>query len=526
MYISELTRRLCTQDLYPFVLQNKKKLAWTVHFSGICDWVPGSDEVVTSATLRAVWKYIEKFGSLPAGAGGVKDYVISNPDYLQEFSQGDEGRGDSARVTEQLDLLKGGWEPPVGSLRGMDTLVLLEKTFSKVRGTWHSALYDKAGRIANGLAAFEWREGKDKKEERGPAAAMKWLRMQWTKDFADESPPVDGFLHENMQAVREGFSDRMDEKAATGRFALGIEHLDSSLMVGRQALRFIGIVGQAGDGKTSLANFIAYNWLKQGANGLYVSTEHTPRQVWDAMTYLHSTRPEYEGRILPIPKAWDDKRVTPADIEFMRQVTFDLENRRNLPGKLEVKEFPSRDWDTIADWMAVYNGKNRYDFLVLDYITRMEIPGDPRWKDQGMRDLIHRIQKMTRNFDEARGLMVVSPVQITKESYKEAMKGDFKEGQGHYTLEAIRTYSELKDDMDLILTVWSDSDMKTSGQIEVACIKKREGRQPPAVTMTLQPTGAFTLKDEDASGERIAASAQAVAEVRVFGDLADDMPQY
>jgi hypothetical protein len=80
--------------------------------------------------------------------------------------------------------------------------------------------------------------------------------------------------------------------------------------------------------------------------------------------------------------------------------------------------------------------------------------------------------------------------------------------------------------MDLILTVWSDSDMKTSGQIEVACIKKREGRQPPAVTMTLQPTGAFTLKDEDASGERIAASAQAVAEVRVFGDLADDMPQY
>jgi hypothetical protein len=44
--------------------------------------------------------------------------------------------------------------------------------------------------------------------------------------------------------------------------------------------------------------------------------------------------------------------------------------------------------------------------------------------------------------------------------------------------------------------------------------------------MTLQPTGAFTLKDEDASGERIAASAQAVAEVRVFGDLADEMPQY
>jgi len=524
MYISELTQRLCTQDLYPFVLQNKKKLAWTVQFSKIYDWVPESDEVVTSATLRAVWKYIEKFNSLPAGPGAVEDYVVNNPDYLKEFSQGEEGKDDSTKAIEQLELLKG-WKPPVESLRGMDVLVLLETVFAKVRGKWHSALYEKAGRIANGLAAFEWREGREKKEERGPAAAMKWLRMQWTKDFADESPTVDGFLHENMQAVREGFSDRMDEKAVTGRFALGVPHLDSNLIVGRQALRFIGIVGQAGDGKTSLANFIAYNWLKQGANGLYVSTEHTPKQVWDAMTYLHSSHSDYESRVLPSPKAWDDRRVTPDDVEFMRQVTYDLEGRRNLPGKLEVKEFPSRDWDTIADWMAVYNSKNEYDFLVLDYITRMEVPGDPRWKDQGMRDLIHRIQKMSRNFDEARGLMIVSPVQITKESYKEAMKGEFKEGQGHYTLEAIRTYSELKDDMDLILTVWSDNDMKASGQIEVACIKKREGRQPPAATMRLSPTGAFTLKDEDASGERTAI-AQAAAEVRAFGDMADEMPSY
>ncbi len=524
MHISELTRRLCGQDLYPFVLQNKKKLAWTVHFSSVCDWIPGSDEVVTSATVKAVWKYIEKFGSLPAGPGGVRDYIVNNPDYLKEFSQGDEGRGDSTKAIEQLELLKE-WVPPVESLRGMDILVLLETVFAKVRGTWHSALYNKAGRIANGLAAFEWREGREKREERGPAAAMKWLRMQWTKDFADEAPPVDGFLHENMQAVREGFSDRLDEKAATGRFTMGVDHLDSSLIVGRQALRFIGIVGQAGDGKTSLANFIAYNWLKQGANGLYVSTEHTPHEVWDAMTYLHSTLPEYEGRVLPPPKAWDDKKVTPQDVEFMRQVTFDLENRRNLPGRLEVKEFPSRDWDTIADWMSVYNGKNRYDFLVLDYITRMEIPGDPRWKDQGMRDLIHRIQKMSRNFDEARGLMIISPVQITKESYRDAMKGEFKEGQGHYTLEAIRTYSELKDDMDLILTVWSDSDMKANGQIEVACIKKRTGRQPSAATMRLAPTGAFSLKDEDLSGERTA-RAQAAAEVRAFGDFADEMPSY
>jgi hypothetical protein len=44
--------------------------------------------------------------------------------------------------------------------------------------------------------------------------------------------------------------------------------------------------------------------------------------------------------------------------------------------------------------------------------------------------------------------------------------------------------------------------------------------------MLLSSTGAFTLKGEDISGERVAASAQAVAEVRTFGDIADELPEY
>ena len=92
MYLTELTRRLCTQDLYPFVLQNKKKLIWTISKSHHLDFLPDSDELVTSRTIRAVWKYIAKFQSLPIGPQAVRNYVVTNPDHVKEFSRG-EGEG-------------------------------------------------------------------------------------------------------------------------------------------------------------------------------------------------------------------------------------------------------------------------------------------------------------------------------------------------------------------------------------------------------------------------------------------------
>jgi hypothetical protein len=146
-----------------------------------------------------------------------------------------------------------------------------------------------------------------------------------------------------------------------------------------------------------------------------------------------------------------------------------------------------------------------------------------------MKELIHRIQKFTRQFDESRGIIVMSPVQITKESYKEAMKGDFKEGIGHYTLDAIRTFSELKDDMDVILTVWSDIEMKAPerNEIEIGCVKKRVGAQPLAQIAVISPwTGAFVRKGAAASEQRPLTTElkQVIQEVRnIDSEMADTL---
>jgi hypothetical protein len=298
-------------------------------------------------------------------------------------------------------------------------------------------------------------------------------------------------------------------------------------------MKFIGIVGQAGDGKTTLANYMVYQWLSEGFNGLYASTEHSAKHIWDVMTYLHSSHPDYAGIVLPGTKVWESRNVTTEDIKHMQTICQDIETRRNLPGLLEVKEFHPFDWDTIEDWVKVYHPKNHYDFILLDYITRFEVPGDPKWIDQEIKCLIHRIQRFTRDFDNGKGIVVASPIQITKESYKDAMKGEFKEGVGHYTIDSIRTFSELKDDCDLLLTVWSDQEMKDEkrNEIEVGCVKKRVGRQPPARIMVLSAnTGAFAQRgDESVTGQQALTPevAEAMREIRnIDSDIVDEMPQY
>lgn len=227
MYLTELARRLCTQDLYPFVLQNKKKLVWTIKYSFTTDYMPDSDEVVTSRTMKAIWKYITRFKRLPVGPQDVKGYIVTNPDHIKEFSRGGEdgGKDETTETLQQLDTLAT-WNPPTESVRGLETLMVLENAFSKVRGAWHAVAANQYSKIANGMEPFKWFEKGEKKEERGPAPAMRWLRMKWLEDYTDDTPPVDGFLHQNMQVVREGFANLMNEQNENGRMLLGLDNIE------------------------------------------------------------------------------------------------------------------------------------------------------------------------------------------------------------------------------------------------------------------------------------------------------------
>jgi hypothetical protein len=68
-------------------------------------------------------------------------------------------------------------------------------------------------------------------------------------------------------------------------------------------------------------------------------------------------------------------------------------------------------------------------------------------------------------------------------------------------------------------------------EIEVGCVKKRVGRQPPARIMVLSAnTGAFAQRgDESVTGQQALTPevAEAMREIRnIDSDIVDEMPQY
>ena len=473
-YLTEMVYRLCTKDLYSFYLQNKSAFLWIAR-----RWVDGDrDETVNLPTFRAVILHYQKRQRSPGSVGALLYYVTHNTDQIKEFKQ-IEGLNDNitqlAEYTSESEDLT------------LDNNLLFDTLLATARKRWIANQCKVAGGIANG------NETPDKLKESGPDAAISWLRGQLAQDFTPEIPAPAGILHEKTQTIREGVVDRLKENKGD-RFPIGLPHIDECVKVGKQNLRFLAALGMSGDGKTTLTNFICYNWLKQGAHILYCSTEHNPQEIWEFMAFLHQSHPDYDFELPPL-NDWDGEKskITPQDLANLSRILKDIETRKNLPGLLDCQQF--RDWDSIVDHLNQNHKANQYDILIIDYIGRLDTPGDARFREQAQKKLVHDVQGLTRSFDSNKGLVVLTPIQVNREGNKKAQKAE--EGEARYDLNAISTVSEFQHDLDLCLSVWSDDDMKMGDQIEIQQIKQRKGRRAPTIKMMLNPnSGAFEdMKD-------------------------------
>src|ERR1039458_2617566 len=278
-YLTETLYRFCTrEDGYSRYQQNKKPYVWILKH-----WLDGDDyESITRNTFRAVLLFMDKTGNAPASVDALQQWVIHNPSKDAGFEK-------SSMVEDELRDLKG--NEPMGDL---DDAVLFESLLNTARTRWLENISHVAGSIANG--------GKppgSKGDETGATTSIQWLRGQLVDDFTPEAPALAGKLDENTDAVRAELDSRLVPQETMGKFPLGLAHIDRNVTVGKQNLKFIGVVGMSGDGKTTLTNTICYNWLKQGAHILYVSTEHTPLELWQAMAFQHSGHPDYPFTLPP-----------------------------------------------------------------------------------------------------------------------------------------------------------------------------------------------------------------------------------
>ena len=466
-YLTEMLYRLCTQDLYSFYAQNKLALGWI----GGHWFDENDDESVLAQTFKVAIYHYQTRGRAPGSIDALIQYVRHNPDGVKEFEQ-------STVIEDDLRTLAKDYTPDPT----LDDNLLFDTLLATARKRWVNNTCKFAGNVAMGSQHTQ-----DKAKESGPTAAIRWLRGELSKDYQAEAPVMAGMLHENVPDILQGFEDRLKAEDTNGRFPLGLEHIDRNVTVGKNNLKFLAILGMSGDGKTTLTNYICYNWLRQGAHVLYCSTEHSPREIWEFMTLLHGSHRDYDF-ILPSLHDWEKRNVTYQDEGHLAKVLCDIQDRKNLPGLLDCQQF--RTWDAIVDYLTTNHKKNKYDCLIVDYLGRLDVPGDPRWRDQAMKGLVHQAQGLTRTFDDGKGLILLTPIQVNREANKRANNAD--EGAARYDLNAISQISEYQHDLDLCLSVWSNFDMRLGDQIEIQQLKKRVGRDSPIMKMKLDPnTGSF-----------------------------------
>ncbi len=465
-YLTETLYRLCTRDLYSFFLQNKPAYHWiTSH------WIESDDETIGLVTFRALVLHYEKRKRTPGSLDALIQYVRHNPDGISEFER--------TEAIEQDLLALANYEADTS----LDDNLLFDSLLATARRHWFINQCKTAAGVALG------NKTPDKLKDSGPSAAITWLRGEFAKDYSPEAPVLAGVFHENIPDTVQGLADRLTQESTNGRFPIGFSHIDNAVVVGKQNLRFLAILGMSGDGKTTLTNQIVYNWVTQGAHVLYVSTEHNPLEIWEFMAFLHQSHSDYAAFAPSSLSEWENRTVTEEEQAHMYKILCDIQDRRNLPGLLDCQQF--YDWDSIVDYLTVNHHKNRYDILVVDYLGRLDADGDPRWHDQAMKALVHKAQKLTREFDNNKGIILLSPIQVNREGNKKANKAE--EGEARYDLNAISQISEYQHDLDLCLSVWSDEDMKTGDQIEIQQLKQRKGKRASVARMNLDPaTGAFT----------------------------------
>jgi RecA/RadA recombinase len=483
-YLAELVYRCCTKDMYPHFQQNKMAYLW-IHNH----WLDGHSDnanIINKHTYTALLYYIKLQKKCPTSLSCLKDYIAANPDNIPDF-------GRAAGILDEIDGMSKEYEP-----LDTDDDIFFTILLTRTRERWFEMHALVACSIARGECNGTNKLMKDGEHDKsGVSAAITYLRQKFSDDYSLEAPAVAGLLHENIDVVRDNIAKMILDAKSTGKFPMGFPHIDERVIVGRQDLRYIGIVGMSGDGKTTLTNQIVYNWLMLGAHILYVSTEHSPAEIWQAMTWLHQTHPDYDFSLPPI-NDWNNgavlRKVSSADFNNKERLLRDIQSRINLPGLLDVQQYQT--WADVKDHLEVNREKYKYDILVVDYLTRLEVEGNPRFRDDAVNNMITEAQRLTRSYDNNKGLIILTPIQVNREANKRAKASD--DPNDRYDLNAIGTYSKFQHDLDLCLSVYSSEEQREHNIMELSASKARTGKKPVATLLSLNPCSKSCdyLKDE------------------------------
>jgi hypothetical protein len=351
-------------------------------------------------------------------------------------------------VQQELDAFIADWEERKPEITDIDLLV--DESIKYARALFWSLNFRNAN-----IICVDGTKNKKGAVVKGPDSALQWLAQQRMADIQSETKKPAGWLHENADYTQECLASALDGVRGK-RWKLGFSFIDKYALVGREANMnsYIGVLGQSGDGKSTTLHSIVYNLIAQGAVVLYNSTEHDPEGLWEIMAF--QAYEKYMGTFaLPPRFVWNmarggdeayRKKLTAKHVENMRVITEGLKNRTLVSGAVDCQQFHT--YAEILDHLTNNHKKWNYDVVVIDYLGNLDVGSDVRLEQAARKKLIADCQKLTRHFDNDRGIVLISPIQVNRAGRDAADKVEGDERR--YQRDAIREYSEYCHYMDFI----------------------------------------------------------------------------
>lgn len=244
------------------------------------------------------------------------------------------------------------------------------------------------------------------------------------------------------------------------------------------------IAAYVAQGKTTMAANVAYSGISQGLNGLFVAMEMNFGEMRDMFYCLHTSNPDWYthhkfknlcGKISYEKICYGE--LDDLEHEFFEAASKDFHTKDGF-GEFFINQpnehlTPSGLEMMLYDYQAELAERGKtLDFVVIDYVGLMVQDKNERYGDYNidLNNIIKKLKNLCINFNNGRGMRIITPFQVNREGWKEAVKND-----GVYKLTALSNANEAERAADHVIALFMNEEMKKNGLMKICCLKNRKG---------------------------------------------------
>lgn len=315
---------------------------------------------------------------------------------------------------------------------------------------WQSEKLAAALKISRKINSGDpWKDPKTKKTYTGPFDAARFLTEQLESGFSTRvKQATSGTLNDTASELYALYEkNKADRLAGNLRIRTGIINIDKHVPIKRGD--FVGVLGYAGQRKSTLCRTIAYNAILAGFNVLHVTLEQTYDEERVIYGIIHADHPKFGSKYKLSRRKFENGELTDEEERFFRDVV--LPDFESLPGKLIIRQpLEGSSWPSIKMMAEVIDHSTPLDMIFLDYLTLCSTTSVRNAKDE-MDANIKDAKQTALQFGDGRGCVFLTPVQGNRKGWESA-----KDKGGVWDMTGVYEYSELDKSADLILTTFID----------------------------------------------------------------------